>query len=303
MNKMYIVLTSGIWKSINDKLTQGLADLMMKMYEVLGDLINGVAHVRPKDYGMIEIINAMLDPIMGFGTALCMVFFLIHVLDSTAKGQYTLEAMARPFMNFLISVGLIINTPKITEGVWNIGLRLQDLFISQQNVASDMIAKKAAENADKAQNAGVTIAANLVFSVPALLLVLLFFLIVLILALVMHITVYLVNFKRLIQLAVYGISMPIGIGVGITSGLDGAIRYIKKYTAVAITGALYTLIMAIFGLTAQKILEGESFVGNSVNGNLTLNAFTGILPLIAFGIATISAMFKADQWANDIMGV
>lgn len=76
---------------------------------------------------------------------------------------------------------------------------------------------------------------------------------------IIRICAYIANFSRMIEAGVRAIGFPVAMGISVDSTLrQGAVRYIKKFLAVALQGGIFVAISIIFTTTSVAVVTNQA---------------------------------------------
>ena len=105
-------------------------------------------------------------------------------------------------------------------------------------------------------------------------------------------------YGRIFQIIIYGSLAPIGCAPIVQEGFSGhGMRYLKRYAAVCMQGAIIALILVIGEQVKISVMEGLSF-DESFSGCLAAT-MTGIVVTVA----EVVSITQSKQIANDVLNV
>ena len=274
---------------------------------------------------LFNSINKFAGTIKTVAIMLVFVHLLCYILEMSTKEQLTMDVFFKGFLKFLIAFFFVQQCIPLFELLMKLGNSMMDLVYNDLsggendtwsveaisihlNNTMDKVTWERVTNAenllDALQGIGACIDnfATMVFlQYPT---TLLFWAVTWISSLV----VLVVAFSRVLELAIRAVFAPIAIVDIFENGTSGAgFRYVKKYMAVTIQGAVIMMILAMVGsLSGYDVTNPNQFYLNTVllpdASNLGYIFISG-LKLIIYRIAAIGLVFKSQPLCNDIMGV
>lgn len=262
-------------------------------------------------------VESAIDALVPLGLALCMLFFIISLLELAMSERMTMEYFVKYFSKLIIGVAAVWKSQDIWKLIIQFGDSLGSLavgftFGTSGDASGDvdtLIATLTSSFGDMASLKGAAIWIMLV------LVILMIFPIMALAGVAMTIVGYIVCYSRVLELCVRGIFLPIACSLLSDDGWRGAGgRYIRKLMAVSaqgviliIIGKVTTGIMAIAGSSmiskvtdsvgASGTLDMGPFIGDFISTSLS-----GMGLMLGVGIACISIMFKSIGIINDVFG-
>lgn len=287
------------------------------------------------------IISPFIQVTSGFGAAFALVFLIVGMIDTYMQEKMSIETFAKPFLQYLATVVLLVNCENLVAFFWNYGVLFTN---AMKNIPIEDLAD--AITVDFTGEAGIGTMIGLLLGGVVLMFI------CFLLGLVVKLCAYIANFSRMIEAGLRGIGFPIAIGLSVDSSLrQGAVRYIKKFLAVALQGGFFIAIAYIFSATSITVMQqhiDEFMVGDDAKvnaviksakadfrwdeekqqfvidnlaeltgaeldlnlvynvemavGSLLVAVITTILPLIGLALGAIVVLFKSGQICNDIVG-
>ena len=274
---------------------------------VIGEAIGGEGYFQNL---MLEGIN-VIKPV---AYALCMLFFLVALLELAMSERMTMEYMAKFFSKLVIGVAAVYYSGLFAMKAWEFGTALttqmqnfgigenaglvtvgfQDLFIQYLDAVggSQWLA---------------LLAITLGIGVP-----------ITIATLVITVVVYIICLTRLLEMMVRGIFMPIACAMLSDDGWRGSGgRYIRKFIGICAQGAVLVVLGNITTNIMSKIVSNlkgtmttaiQVQIGkaNSGSGEADFSFFGKIvsstLAIVGVAVACVSLMFKSIGIVNDAFG-
>lgn len=116
--------------------------------------------------------------------------------------------------------------------------------------------------------------------------------------LITTVIMYVLFFGRFLELGVRTIFAPIGLADAFTHGIHSpGMRYLKKYFAVALQGAVMVAIIFAMGALMNQLATPTDIVSG------VKDAFGTLFSQVIIGISGIGLLVKSQSLVNDIVGV
>lgn len=277
----YINAVGGVWTSALGKFT------FKCYYWVYGGLYESVSS---SSYFLIDTsasywagFTSIYDVLSTTGILLALLWVLLDLLEKAQFDNLTPEILVRFFIKFIIAMMLIQNAPDLMTKIIDIGN-----YLMQQVVSGATGGSATGLNPNMLDVADEISKASFLKCIGRLLELIVPFIFTIIGIVLMYVLI----FGRILELGVRFMFTPIGIADVFTHGISSpGMRYIKKFGAVALQGAVMVAILIAGTRLAQEVNAGGVIEG--------LDFFVQIIVLLSM----LGAMMKSQQVANDIMGV
>ncbi len=235
-----------------------------------------------------------MEAMKPFGYAICMLFFIVALLELTTQDRMTLEFFIKFFAKLAIGVSVIYYLTDIVDTIYTFGSDFPTWIANNvsitpggsatvptaENIANDLI------NGAEGSKIGIGFKA-LVSAISTVGILRLF-------CLVIEIVTYVIAFSRMIEMSVRMVFLPVACGMLSDDGWHGGGgRYIRKYFAVVAQGGVLVLIGKIYGMVVYSVMTA---------GATSAGGFGGLLPAIGVSLAVVSIMFKSMQIVSDAFG-
>lgn len=219
------------------------------------------------------------DVFAGIGAGMAVVWLLLDLLEKIQLEQLSYEVILKMIIRLMCTVYLISHGPDILEKVIEFGNRAAETVGSAASSTLPDYMSMAQEVADMGFFRCLGEMAELI--VPAL---------SMIAALIL---MYVIVVGRMVEIGIRTSFAPLGMADAFSHGLNSpGMRYLKKYAAVCLQGA----VLAVILLAGTYI---ENFVTESAAG---IPGFSVIAqPVIMFSM--LGLMIKSQTIINDIAGV
>lgn len=350
-----VVLSGGVLGGLKEALLdtaeslyKGCLELFLK-FANFSDILNSSYGILP-EYVWDEqkqdmvfrsgVISPLIQTGQSFGAALALIFLIVTMVDIYTQEKMSIETFAKPFLQYLATVVLLLNCEKLVAFFWNFGV-----LFEKEMAATDISSIVTTVEVTLSEDVSVGLALGLIIGAIILLII------SLLIGLIIRVCAYIANFSRMIEAGVRAIGFPIAMGISVDSSLrQGAMRYIKKFLAVALQGGIFVAISLIFTGVSVSVITNQAEKLKSFNDkkaesmsdeiatmfswdeetqqyvyaiaeetNLTeslefafsadmtvvgiiYSILTCILPLIGLGLGSIVVLFKSGQICNDIVG-
>lgn len=222
------------------------------------------------------------DVISTAGVLLAILWVVLDLIEKAQFDNLTPEIMVRFFIKFIIAMMLIQNAPDLMTKIIDMGNYLMQQVVSGATGGAGALDPNMLDIADEISKTSFLkcIGRLLELIVPF------------IFTIIGIVLMYVLIFGRILELGVRFMFTPIGIADVFTHGISSpGMRYIKKFGAVALQGAVMIAILIAGTRLAQEVNSGYVVEG--------LDFFVQIIVLLSM----LGAMMKSQQVANDIMGV
>lgn len=253
---MYEELYSGnfIAQGIGDKLFLSFSDPDSKLKVVWDFLQDGVYKIA-----------------MTVGELLIVLYFMIEMIERSTADNFTIEHFVKMLIKVFVAFAIIVNFEMLMDLI----LKASSSFMVDAGNINVANSEALAEKADELAQAGVikAMGAMLQMILPY---ILVFF---------SKIVVSAVAYGRLLEFAVRTALAPLALANMFSGGFNSpGSRYIRKLTAVALQGAVITL-----------ILHGMVLVMGTAGAN--------VIAIVALFLIAASLVVKSQSIANDLVGV
>lgn len=255
-------------------------------------------------------VKSCIEALQPVGLALCMLFFIISLLELAMSERMTMEYFIKYLSKLVIGVAAVYYAPKIWEVVVEFGDALGNLvkglpFSVNSSSLEDIqtqLSDGLAESFSK-----MTLQTGAAIWIGLMLVCFALFPIVGICGVGMTVVAYIVAFSRVLELCVRGVFLPIACSLLSDDGWRGAGgRYIRKILALSCQGA----VLSIIGLVTSNII---CLAGSHMVTDFAEVAFDGLFDcvgtlmggfalILGVGFACISLMFKSIGLVNDVFG-
>lgn len=288
------------------------AFIFMLVYFVYGGLPGmlgslSIWTINP-DAGYFEFFSDVTTSLETIGVGLGVVWVMLDLIEKAQMDQMTPEVLIRWGIKMITMVIVVTNTAALAGGVIGIANEITEMVVV---TGSGSPSSAVGTLYNELKTAGFIRQTTIMLEVliPAIALIVCF---VIMLALI---------YSRIIEVGIRMCFMPIGVSDAFTHGINSpGMRYIKKFFAVCLQGAVLFMILFI-GLqlmsgtaapngggvddVAQTGAGLFNILGAGVANAALITVFTvfGWLGDIVIMIAMIGAMLKSQQIVNDIAGV
>lgn len=284
--------SAGIVDKMLDKICTPWKDVVTDMWTTInGGLVNTVTEIFSSGFydSIIADEGTYISNIILFlkvlGMGMSLMLFVYKLVTEINKQQDPVDALLKNFTAFLICFLCIYNVDKILSIIDGLGVFIVEGInktVIETNSETLMTAEELCESFGKSTSNPL----SWIIIIWTLMLPYIFSVISGVLAKV-------ACYAIILELAIRRVFIPYAIAdIGYEGVRSHGFRYLKKYLAVYFKEAL-TIMVVIVLATLQKYAVGDvttigpaSFVGN----------------LAALNLAGIILIFKASDWANDIVG-
>lgn len=270
-----------------------------KIYEIYGgsqfDWIIPWLDVSPtgKFKALWGSVKNIYDVFMVVGVMLVVIYFLTSMMDRATREGTSHEMFFKSLSELLIALLLITYGYELMTNFISLGTAfIKDIQTGMKNSTSssesvaDLIWQQTKEEADSIKLPGFFMwaywAAKYMgtFMIPDLA------------TRIGGLFVLIAALSRAVEIVVYSFFFPVAISDVFKNGMSShGVRYIKKYIAICIQGAvMVAILVASTYLTGVLSLDDTKGIGNAFYSMGTM-------------FVTVSLIFKSRQIANDIVGV
>lgn len=263
MYPISIIFLSG---GILGGLTNTLKELAENLYEGCLRLFIWLASFKDilnSSYGMMPeyvevngrwvlkpgVVSPLLRIGQTYGAALALIFLIVAMADIYMQEKMSIETFAKPFLQYIATAVLLVNCEKLVAFFWNFGI----LFSKDMSEVS---------TSELVRNFTVSFQGNKISAGMAIGLVLgavILLVICFLMGAVIRVCAYIANFSRMIEAGIRAIGFPIAMGISVDSNLrQGAVRYMKKFLAVALQGGIFVAISLIFTATSVAVVTNQA---------------------------------------------
>lgn len=218
-----------------------------------------------------KVVVAVYGAIEALGYSLITLYCLLDIMEKAQADNLTPELIMRALIKLFIAFFLIKNGLKIIVKLIEIGNAL---------IGAVGTAGAGASSPYTHVEYGLFAAIGQLVKVvvPWLL------------ALLAKLVVYLISLSRLVQIGVYAVFAPVGMANIYEGGMNSSgFRYLKKFMAVILQGAIIVAILVVVGKLQQTVINQFGL------GELLAGAAIGLMQLML--------IVRSQTWANDVLGV
>lgn len=309
----------GVFDTLGQAICGFCAEKYSSTFETLAEVGTSIAEISHTNDGinatiwgtLKNVVETTIDGLMPFGYALCVLFFMISLIELAMSERMTLEFFVKYLSKLVIGVCAVYYSQYIYEHVFGLGNALTTLMgnlftisssgqtIAEQMESLGIDAQSLTEQfqsimGDDGANGWIGLLMSTVSMIIPLNLA----------ALVLKIVAYVVGFTRILEMSIRACFLPVACALISDDGWRGAGgRYIRKFIAICAQGG----VLVCIGNITTKLMIGvtaESF-NTLAYGSFdeVLKTFTQtIVVIFGFGIASISLMFKSIGIVNDVFG-
>lgn len=314
-------------KTLGHAICKFCASKFSSAFQTLAEVGEAIAEISKTDGSitgtiwsqMSEVVTKVIDGLVPFGLSLCVLFFIIALLELAMSERMTLEF----FVKFLSKLVVGVCAVYFAKDIWTECVKLGNAFgelvgslftLSEEGqtvveqmedlgLTADQLTTTFTTYIDeKGANGWIGILMGTVSMVIPLGLA----------AIVLKIVSYMVGFTRILELCIRGCFLPVACALLSDDGWRGAGgRYIRKFIAICCQSAV---LVAIGNVTSSMIMlacsgcftdlqnyvKGES---TSFDPDVFLDNFL-TANMIAFGVgfASVKLMFSSIGIINDVFG-
>lgn len=213
---------------------------------------------------------------------LSIIYFLIELIETATSGKMTMEVIVKDLMKLALTVMIIQNAFDLLKYVANFGDELCTALIKNEGAFNSNFVNSYTDNITN-NIEGIAALINLI---PAVLK-----------WLALVICSKLIVYGRSIELGVYLSLSPLAFPSIVSQGMDGdAFKYIKKYAAICLQGAIIGLTIIIgTRINNAKVLPEI----NMGSGEFIANIGGGLIMYLCL----LYMLFQSRRIANEVLGV
>lgn len=257
-----------------------------------------------------------IEALVPVGLALCMLFFLISLIELAMSERFTLEYFIKFLSKLVIGVAAVYNSKMIFSTFADFGNSLADLlidfkFVTDETSSVDALSEHLSTQfkifiGDQGAAAWIILLVFCLVTVAVMGL----------LSIVLVVVVYIICYSRVMELCIRGVFLPIACALLSDDGWRGAGgRYIRKFVAICAQGAVLVM---IGNITSGILSQASMYVIKSSIENINISTdviagmaslfstigslLTGIALMAGIGFAAVSMMFKSIGVVNDVFG-
>lgn len=236
------------------------------------------------DAGYMDVFNTIYDSMAAVGMGLAVMWVMLDLIEKAQMDQMTPEVLIRWCIKLVVAIIIVDNGADLAKALMQVG----NDFVEQLKVS----AIESGPNVEILNDFFERINTGFWTGILTIFLELLIPGVAMIFCLLMMLVQVL---GRIIEAGVRFAFMPIGISDAFTHGINSpGMRYIKKFFAVCLQGAVLLAIMIAGTNMMALITAGDD--GFGIAGNL------GVVSQLVIGFTMIGAMMKSQQLVNDIVG-
>lgn len=217
------------------------------------------------------------DIVSPVGEALIVLFFLIELIDKTAKDNFSVEHFFKLMLKVVIAKFLIENGWDILTGCINVGSNLAGAITSDpkgltsKSKVLDQYAKEIQET-NTIGNLGMIIQWFLPW----------------VFAWISKMICIVICWGRMIELGVRAVTAPISMADIFQDGThSGGFRYLRKFLGVCLQAAVIMIVIQVSGIIQGLII-----------GKDTVTMFKAVV----VGLSTCMLVVRSQQFASDLVG-
>lgn len=249
--------------------------------QIVGD--SGALTLDP-NAGYMDVFNTIYDSMAAVGMGLAVMWVMLDLIEKAQMDQMTPEVLIRWCIKLVVAIIIVDNGADLAKALMQVG--------------NDFVNQLSFSGADNTQNVNVLngyferLKTAFWTNRLTILLELLIPAIAMIFCLLM---MFVQVFGRIIEAGVRFAFMPIGISDAFTHGINSpGMRYIKKFFAVCLQGAVLYAIM-IAGTNMMGLVMAR-------DGSFAIVEHLGVITQLVIGFTMVGAMMKSQQLVNDIVG-
>lgn len=257
-----VFLSGGVLNGLKDSLIEMVEDLYQGCLEIFlkfanfSDILNSSYGMLPEceigDNGELIFKSGVVSPLIevgqSFGAALALIFLLFTMADIYMQEKMSVETFAKPFLQYLATVVLILSSEKLVAFFWNFGV-LFEKTMSEQDITA------ITKNVDVIMSRDASLGLTLGLAIGAVILLV----ICIIAGAIIRVCAYIANFSRMIEAGVRAVGFPVAMGISVDSSLrQGALRYLKKFLAVALQGGIFVAISFMFTGVSYTVITNSA---------------------------------------------
>lgn len=240
------------------------------------------------------LVKNVFDIFLIAGILLSLVYFVSYILDKVTHQEVTIESMARSILELALALLLISNAWNVSQAFMNLGDAIYDETASTFNIENGnantaFIDDMYKDLTDDSDNFPVSILKStylkLLYGTK--------YMPISIGTTIASVAMVAAGITRGVTIIIYTIYFPLGIANIYGNGLHSpGMRYMKKYAAACISGAIMVAISVAGQAIQVAILNTDG-----------VSKVTGPIYSLAVTFVVVTMMFKSQSFANDIVGV
>lgn len=217
--------------------------------------------------------------------SLIVMYFLFSITDKVAQGQMTIEIFVPEFIKLLAAAFLVLEGYNFFKLLISLGESITKTVGNSftNDPTTNNLRYMVETNADDSAIVQVSVLAVLI--IPT------------IFGLLARLSIYVVCIGRALEIIVRLALSPIAVADVFGNGLNsGGFRYIKKFLAVTLQGAVIVVIIHIMGtLNATLAIPPDNDTSVSA-------LFGNLMKVVFVNLAGVSLIIKSQSIVNDVVG-
>lgn len=217
--------------------------------------------------------------------SLIVMYFLFSITDKVAQGQMTIEIFVPEFIKLLAAAFLVLEGYNFFKLLISLGESITKTVGNSftNDRTTNNLRYMVETNADDSAIVQVSVLAVLI--IPT------------IFGLLARLSIYVVCIGRALEIIVRLALSPIAVADVFGNGLNsGGFRYIKKFLAVTLQGAVIVVIIHIMGtLNATLAIPPDNDTSVSA-------LFGNLMKVVFVNLAGVSLIIKSQSIVNDVVG-
>lgn len=217
--------------------------------------------------------------------SLIVMYFLFSITDKVAQGQMTIEIFVPEFIKLLAAAFLVLEGYNFFKLLISLGESITKTVGNSftNDPTTNNLRYMVETNADDSAIVQVSVLAVLI--IPT------------IFGLLARLSIYVVCIGRALEIIVRLALSPIAVADVFGNGLNsGGFRYIKKFLAVTLQGAVIIVIIHIMGtLNATLAIPPDNDTSVSA-------LFGNLMKVVFVNLAGVSLIIKSQSIVNDVVG-
>lgn len=244
-----------------------------------GDIIKTIS-TSLSENGAPNYVSILQSSLSTIGRLICLLYFLLELIENATRDSFTLESFVKSFAKLMIL--FVLFSPSTLQAISNFGSSFADMVLNKINPSGSYMEYESlmsyiTELDDTSWiksigflfsgfAGGITIFASLIVCL-------------------------LMAVGRAIEISLYSAFLPVGASSIFNGGLRSpGFRYIKKYIALHLQGAVMYLSMII------------GFYANAYFNHSILMPVAGVMDIV-IALCITMIMVRSKNISNDIMGV
>lgn len=212
-----------------------------KVFSSAEDILSFRAHGPTSlERGVWNTVETVFNTTSSIGFLVVIIYFLIDLLEKTTHENFNIEHFFRSCIKLILGALLVLNGLPLLEGLLDFGSGILNLvgtsgLDNDQAVSTLRMSMNMIENNGEAKDTFNLIAIILDLLIPYIIM------------LGCNLYVKVVCYSRIIEIGLVGAFAPIGMADIMAEGTKGnGFRYLKKFLALALQGAIIMGILVIF---------------------------------------------------------